>query len=83
MALPNLLAVATANYGRGDQYGASSGADVSYVSVMGSGGVVYKFTPQTFLGVNYTYTNVENNFGGNSVAFDRHVGQVTLTQAFY
>lgn len=82
-ALPNLLAMATVNYGRGDQYGASSGADVSYVSVMGSGGVVYKFTPQTFLGMNYSYTNVENNFGGRTVAFDRHVAQLTLTQAFY
>jgi hypothetical protein len=81
--LPDLLAVANVNYGRGDQYGGSSGADVSYVSVMGSGGLVYKLTPHTFLGVNYSYMNIDNNFGGNTVAFDRHVAQLSLTQAFY
>jgi hypothetical protein len=82
-SIPKLLAVANLNYGRGDQFGSSSGASLSYVSVMGTGGVVYKFSPETFLGLNYSYSNVENNFGGNTFGFDRHVVQLSLTQAFY
>jgi hypothetical protein len=82
-AIPKLLAVANLNYGRGDQFGASSGASLSYVSVMGTGGVVYKFSPETFIGLNYSYSNFENNFGGNTFGFDRHVVQMSLTRAFY
>ena len=82
-AIPKLLAVANLNYGRGDQSGSSSGASISYVSVMGTGGVVYRFSPETFLGLNYSYSNFDNNFGGNTFSFDRHVVQLSLTQAFY
>lgn len=81
--IPELLAVANLNYGRGDQYGDSSGAAVSYVSVMGTGGVVYKFSPETFLGVHYSYSNFDNKFGDNTFALDRHVVQMSLTRAFY
>lgn len=82
-AIPELLAVGNLNYGRGDQYGSSSGAAISYVSVMGTGGVVYKFSPETFLGLNYSYSNFENKFGGGTFALDRHVVQMSLTRAFY
>jgi hypothetical protein len=50
---------------------------------MGTGGVVYKFSPETFLGLHYSYANVDNQFNGNTFAFDRHVAQLSLTQAFY
>jgi hypothetical protein len=82
-AIPELLAVASLNYGRGDQYGSSSGTAISYASVGGTGGVVYKFSPQTFFGLNYSYGNVENQFGNNTFAFDRHVVQMSLSHAFY
>lgn len=82
-AIPELLAVANVNYGRGDQFGSSSGAGLSYASVMGTGGVVYKFSPETFLGLHYSYTNVNNEFNGNTFAFDRQVVQLSLSQAFY
>ena len=82
-AIPELLAVASVNYGRGDQFGSSSGTGLSYASVMGTGGVVYKFSPETFLGLHYSYSNVDNQFNGNTFAFDRHVAQLSLTQAFY
>jgi hypothetical protein len=82
-AIPELLAIANLNYGRGDQYGATSGAGISYVSVMGTGGVVYKFSPETFLGLNYSYSNFDNKFGDNTFALDRHVVQMSLTRAFY
>ena len=82
-AIPELLAVANVNYGRGDQFGSSSGAGLSYATVMGTGGVVYKFSPETFLGLHYSYANVDNQFNGNTFAFDRQVVQLSLTQAFY
>lgn len=82
-AIPELLAVANINYGRGDQYGSAAGAAISYASVMGVGGLMYKFSPETFLGVNYSYSNVDNKIGGNTFAFDRHVVQLSLTKAFY
>jgi hypothetical protein len=82
MAIPELLAVANINYGRGDQFG-SSPAGLSYTSVAGTGGVVYKFSPETFLGLNYTYSNFDNEFNGKTYAFDRHVVQLSLTRAFY
>ena len=58
----------------------SSGAQAQQ---MGAGGVVYKFSPETFLGLHYSYANVENQFNGNTFAFDRQVVQLSLTQAFY
>jgi hypothetical protein len=82
MAMPELLAVANVNYGRGDQFG-SSPVGLSYTSIAGTGGVVYKFSPETFLGVHYTYANFDNEFNGRTYAFDRHVVQLSLTQAFY
>jgi hypothetical protein len=81
--IPEVQVVASANYGRGEQFGASSGTGISYATVMGMGGVVYKFSPETFLGLHYSYSNVENQFGANTFAFDRHVMQLSLTQAFY
>jgi hypothetical protein len=47
------------------------------------GGVVYKFSPETFLGLHHSYANVDNQFNCNTFAFDRHVAQLSLTQAFY
>jgi hypothetical protein len=82
-AIPELLAVANVNYGHGDEIGASAGTNLSYATVMGTGGVVYKFSPETFLGLHYSYSNVENQFNGSTFAFDRQVVQLSLTQAFY
>jgi len=81
--IPELQAVANLNYGRGEQFGTSAGSGISYASVMGTGGVVYKFSPETFLGLHYSYWNVDNHFNGNTFAFDRHLVQISLTQAFY
>ena len=81
--IPELQAVANLNYGRGEQIGDSAGSGISYVSVTGIGGLVYKFSPEMFLGIHYSYSNVDNKFGGNTFAFDRHVMQISLTKAFY
>lgn len=86
-AIPELLGVASLNYGRGNQFGSASTSTVSsalsYVSWGGTGGFMYRFTPKTFLGLTYSYSNNDQSFGGQSFRIDRQVVQVSLTQAFY
>ena len=81
--ITDLVGVVGVNYARGDELGSSSSAPISYTSYGATAGLTYKFTRQTFLGLNYTYRNFDNKFGGDSTAFDRSVVQLTLTQAFY
>ena len=77
-----LLGVFNLNYGVANQYGSSSGPSVSYTTVGGGGGLLYKFTAQTYLALNYNYLNFENKFGGTVLAFDKHVVQMSLAHAF-
>jgi hypothetical protein len=81
--IPELVGVASVNYGRGDEIGPSSVSAVSYESYMATGGVLYKFTPQTFLNLMYLYGNYDNQFGVTSNSFDRQVVSISLAQAFY
>ena len=81
--ITDLVGVVGVNYARGDELGSSSSAPISYTSYGATAGLTYKFTRQTFLGLNYTYRNFDNKFGENSTAFDRSVVQLALTQAFY
>jgi hypothetical protein len=81
--ITDLVGVVGVNYARGDDLRSSASASISYTSYRATAGVTYKFTPQTFLGLNFTYQNSDNKFGGDSIAFDRSVVQLTLTQAFY
>jgi hypothetical protein len=81
--IEDLVGVLGANYARGNELGSASGTPISYASYGATAGLVYKFTPQTFLGMNFTYQNFDRKFGGDSVAFDRSVAQLSLNQAFY
>ena len=81
--IPELLGVASVNYGRGDEIGSKSVNAVSYTSYAASGGVLYRFTPQTFLTLMYLYANFDNQFGATNNSFDRHVVSISLAQAFY
>ena len=81
--ITDLVGVVGVNYARGDELGSSSSAPISYTSYGASAGLTYKFTSQTFLGLNFNYRNFDNKFGGDSTAIDRSVVQLTLTQAFY
>jgi hypothetical protein len=81
--IPELMGVASFTYGRGDEIGSSSVNSVSYTSYAAAGGVLYKFTPQTFLNLMYLYANYDNQFGATSNSFDRHVVSISLAQAFY
>jgi hypothetical protein len=86
-AIPELLGVASLNYGRGAQIGSAStstvSSSISYDSWGGTGGLIYRFTPETFLGLTYSYQNNDQSFGGKSFRIDRQVVQMSLTQAFY
>ena len=81
--IPQLLGVASVNYGRGDEIGSKSVNAVSYTSYAATGGVRYQFTPQTFLNLMYLYGNFDNQFGATSNSFDRHVVSISFAQAFY
>ncbi|TKB95121.1 MAG: hypothetical protein E8D41_02055 [Nitrospira sp.] len=81
--IADLFGVLGANYARGDEFGSSSSAPVSFASYGAIAGLTYKLTSQTFIGVNGTYQNFDSKFGGNSTAFDRSLVQLTLVQAFY
>ena len=81
--ITDLVGVVGVNYARGDELGSSSSGPISYTSYGATAGLTYKLTSQTFLGLNFNYRNFDNKFEGNSVAFDRSLAQLTLTQAFY
>ena len=81
--IQQLVGLASANYGRGDEIGSKSVNAVSYTSYAATGGILYKFTPQTFLNLTYQYANYDYQFGVTSNSFDRHVVSISLAQAFY
>lgn len=72
-----------ANYGVADEYGSNSGGALSWTTVGGTGGVLYRATQKMFLTLVYSYQNVDNVFGGTHFAYDKHAVQLNLTQAFY
>jgi len=78
-----LVGVASANYGRGDEIGSKSVNAVSFTAYTATGGILYKFTPQTFLNLMYLYANFDNQFGATNNSFDRHVVSISLAGAFY
>ena len=82
-SIPELVGVASVNYGRGDEIGSKSVNAVSFTSYGATGGVLYKFTPQTFLNLTYQYANYDSEFGATNNSFDRHVVSISLAQAFY
>ena len=84
--IPELLGIASVNYGRGDKFGSAStstASSLSYVAWGGTGGLMYRFTPKTFLGLTYTYSNNDQSFGAQRFQINRQVVQMSLSQAFY
>lgn len=79
----DLVGLLGANYGVANEYGSNSGAALSWTTVGATAGLLYRVTQKTFLTLNYGYQNFDNVFGGRHFAFDRHVAQLSLTQAFY
>jgi hypothetical protein len=81
--ITDLDGVVGVNYARGDELGSGSSAPISYASYGAAAGLIYKFTRQTFLGLNFNYQNFDRKIGVDSFAVDRSFVQLTLTQAFY
>jgi hypothetical protein len=79
----DLAVLLGANYSVANEYGSKSGAALSWTTVGGTAGLRYRATQKTFLTLTYTYQNVDNEFGGTHFAYDRHVAQLSLAQAFY
>ena len=79
----DLAALFGANYGVANEYGSNSGSALSWTTVGGTAGVRYRATQKLFLTMIYSYQNVDNVFEGTHFAYDRHVAQLSLTQAFY
>lgn len=72
-----------ANYGVANEYGSNSGRAPSWATVGGTAGFLYRVTQKLFLNLFYSYQNIDNVFGGTHFAYDKHVVQLNLTQAFY
>ena len=71
------------NFSVANEYGSNSASGLSWTTVGGTGGMLYRVTQDTFLTLTYSYQNVDNVFRGAHFAFDRHVGQIALAKAFY
>ena len=79
----DLAGLLGANYGVANEYGSNSGAALSWTTVGGTAGLQYRVTQKLFLMLAYAYQNVDNVFGGTHFAYDKHVAQLSLAQAFY
>jgi hypothetical protein len=79
----DLAGLLGANYGVANEYGSNSGSALSWTTVGGTAGLLYRTTQKMFLMLIYSYQNVDNVFGGTHFAYDKHVVQLSLTQAFY
>lgn len=79
----NLAGLLGANYSIANEYGAHSGSTLSWTTVGGTAGLQYRATQKLFLAMTYSYQNVDNVFAGTHFAFDKHVAQISLSQAFY
>lgn len=79
----DLVGLLGVNYAVADEYGSSSGGALSWTTIGGTGGVLYRVTQKMFLTLSYSYQNVDNVFSGTRFAYDKHVAQLSLTQAFY
>lgn len=79
----NLAGLLGANYSIAQEYGAHSGSTLSWTTVGGTAGLQYRATQKLFLAMTYSYQNVDNVFAGAHFAFDKHVAQISLSQAFY
>ncbi len=79
----DLVGLLGANYSAADTYGSSSSSPQSWTTVRGTAGLMYRVTQKTFLIFNYSYLNVDNVVGARHSAFEKHMVQLSLAQAFY
>jgi hypothetical protein len=78
----DVAALIGGNYSIADEYGSNSGG-LSWTTVGGTAGLRYRATEKMFFTLFYAYLNVDNLFGETRFAFDKHLVQLSLAQAFY
>lgn len=81
--IQDLVGLLGANYSVANDYGSNSGRGLSWTTVGGTAGLRYRVTQKMFLTMTYSYLNVDNVFGGQHFAYDKHIVQLGLAQAFY
>ncbi len=79
----DLAGLLQANYSIANEYGSNSENALSWTTVGGTAGLLYRTTQKMFLTLTYSYQNVDNVFSGAHFAYDKHVAQLSLAQAFY
>ncbi len=79
----HLVGLVGAYYSLANEYGSNSGNAISWNTVSGTAGLQYRATQKLYLTLTYSYQNVDNAFEGMRFAYDRHVAQLNLSQAFY
>jgi hypothetical protein len=79
----DLAGLLGANYSVANEYGSNSRDAISWTTVGGTAGLRYRATQKMFLTLTYSYQNVDNVFSGVHFAYDKHVAQLSLAQAFY
>ncbi len=79
----DLVSLLGANYSVANQFGSNSGVALSWATVGGTAGLLYRATQKMFLALFYSYQNVDNVLGETHFAYDKHVVQLSLTQAVY
>ncbi|MDI3461594.1 MAG: hypothetical protein OJF50_000415 [Nitrospira sp.] len=80
----DLTGLLGANYSVANEYGSNSGGGAfSWTTVGGTAGLLYPVTQKMFLTLTYNYQNVDRVFSGEHFAYDKHVVQLSLAQAFY
>jgi hypothetical protein len=79
----DLAGLLRASYSVANEYGSDSGGALSWTTVGGTAGLLYRATQKMFLSLTYDYQNVDNVFRGTHFAYDKHVINLSLAQAFY
>lgn len=81
--IQDVIALLGANYSVANEYGPTSGNSHSWTTVGGTAGLQYRATQKLFLTLTYTYLNVDTVFERTHFAYDKHVSQLSIAQAFY
>jgi hypothetical protein len=81
--ISDLVGLLGANYSVANEYKSNSENALAWTTVGGTAGLLYRATQKMFFTLTYGYHNIDNVFGGAHFAYDRHVAQMSLAQAFY
>ena len=81
--IPDVIGLLGANYSVANEYGSNSGGTLSWTTVGGTAGLQYRATQKLFIAVIYNYLNLDSVFAGTHFAYDKHVAQLSVSQAFY